>query len=363
MRSERSEQGGLRLLIVANTDQRRGAEVLAERLRDGLTGLGWVVDAVSLTTMRRATKAKVDPLTNMTPEEAGRFAPKIVTALRRRIESFDPDVVLATGGSTLRYGVLANIGLSSRLVYLGIGEPKYWIRSRRSAFLNRMLLRRVHRVLAVSAQTRAELIELEPSIEARAEVTYTGVPDAMFRTPGPRREGPLRVVMVGSLSTEKDPGLALRAVAAVDGARLRFVGEGPLEGHLRQEVARLGIGPRVEFVGSVDDVAPHLSWADVLVLTSKTEGLPAAILEAAAGGVPAVSVDVGGVREAIRDGVTGVVVPIGDTGALTNALESLTVDPERLAQMGRDAAEHVRERFNMDLTLSRFADVLTAAAG
>lgn len=356
--SKRSTGKASRVLIVVNTDQRRGAEVFAERLAKGLMELGWVADAVSLTTLGGDARADVNPLTDFSPKTMGRLKPEIVLALRQRIASLNANIVVAIG-PTLRYGVLANLGLKSRLVYVAIGEPRYWLRSRRSAVLNRMLMRRVDRVFAVSARTSEELIELEPKLATKVEVIHTGVPDDLFRIDRPPPHDPLHVVMIGSLSTEKAPRLALRAVAGVDGATIRFVGDGPLAGTLREEAVSLGIGDRVEFIGSVDEVAPHLTWADVLVLTSKTEGLPGVILEAGAAGVPAVSVDVGGVVEAIRHGVTGIVVAAGDLEALTEALRDLARDRERLIRMGEAARAHIRERFSMHQIVSRYVDALT----
>lgn len=187
------------------------------------------------------------------------------------------------------------------MVYIAIGEPDYWIRSGPARIANRWMLRRASRVFAVCEATARQLRGLEPSLAGKLDVTYTGVPDEMFRSRSTTDVGSLRVVMVGSLSEEKDPILALESVAAVPDAVIRFVGSGPLMDQVRSEAEKVGVDERVEMIGAVDDVASQLEWASVLILTSHTEGLPAAILEAGASSVPAVAVDVGGVREAIVD--------------------------------------------------------------
>ena len=136
---------------------------------------------------------------------------------------------------------------------------------------------------------------------------------------------------------------------------LRFVGSGPLMDQLRAEAHALGIEDRVDLVGAVDDVVPHLEWANVLLLTSRTEGLPGAVLEAGAASVAAVALDVGGVREAIRDGVSGIVVDPGEADGVVRALSQLAADPTLARDMGRAARLHIKQRFAMDHIISGYA--------
>jgi glycosyltransferase involved in cell wall biosynthesis len=124
---------------------------------------------------------------------------------------------------------------------------------------------------------------------------------------------------------------------------------------LRTEADTLGIKDRVGVIGAVEDVIPHLEWADVLLLTSRTEGLPAAVLEAGAASVPSVALDVGGVREAVSDGVTGIVVDRKDNDGLVSALTLLAADPELVRRLGRAARLHIKERFGMDHIVSGYA--------
>lgn len=172
-------------------------------------------------------------------------------------------------------------------------------------------------------------------------------------------QGPLRVLMVGSLSDEKDPSLALRAVSNVRGAELRYVGDGPLADRLVEEAKQLGMSESVHFTGSVEDVQPHFAWAHVLVLTSMTEGLPGVIVEASAAGVPVVSVDVGGVREAVLDGVSGFVVG-RDESALSDRLAALDSNRDLLVTMGDAGRKHVLENFLLDQTIERYKSLLVA---
>jgi glycosyltransferase involved in cell wall biosynthesis len=225
------------------------------------------------------------------------------------------------------------------------------------------MLGRVSMALAVCDATKRQLLDLDPSLAGRVHVTYTGVPDEMFAVRRSMREGPLRVAMIGSLSDEKNPLLALRSVARVPGVLLRLVGGGPLMNSLRDEVAALGLSDRVELTGAVDDVVPHLAWANLLLLTSRTEGLPGAVLEAGAASVAALAVDVGGVREAVSDGISGIVVGAGDEDGVVGALSRLAADPELVRRMGRAARLHMKERFAMDHIIAGYAARLAEVLG
>lgn len=360
---QRGEGDGRRILVVTATDRRRGAEVFTERLGEGLEGRGWVVDMASLTKSGDARRVPIESLTDVDSSRPGRLNGRIAQALNQRIRAFQPDLVLANGGSTLRYAALATLRTEPPMVYIAIGEPDYWIRSGPARIANRWMLRRATRVFAVCEATARQLRALEPSLAGKVDVTYTGVPDEMFRSRSGGDIGPMRVVMLGSLSEEKDPLLALKSVAAVPHAVIRFVGAGPLMDQVRSEAEKLGVGERVEMIGAVDDVAPQLGWANVLLLTSHTEGLPAAILEAGASSVPAVAVDVGGVREAIVDEETGIVVQGRQAAALAGALTRLAADPQLVTRMGEAAHAHVRDRFAMDRITSGYSDRLSEVLG
>ncbi|MEX1286630.1 MAG: glycosyltransferase, partial [Acidimicrobiia bacterium] len=156
-----------RVLVVASTDRRRGAEVFSERLRDGLAGRGWPVDAVALVSGGDGPTVSLEHLTDSAPAAVGRLSPAILTALRRRIMESRPDVVVANGGATLRYAALAVVGSGARLAYVAIGEPNYWLRSSLAQRLNRALLGRPDLVLSVSEATRRQLAELRPGVADR----------------------------------------------------------------------------------------------------------------------------------------------------------------------------------------------------
>ncbi|MGA7095973.1 MAG: glycosyltransferase family 4 protein [Acidimicrobiia bacterium] len=343
-----------RLLILIATNQRRGAEVLADRLREGLRTRGWIVELVALNSVV-ADGLDVESLVS---SERRRLDPALVMALRRRLRVTGADVVLANGGATLRYGALTSKRSRPPLVYNSIGEPLYWLRSRSARLLNRMLLRRMNRVFAVSEETRRQLLEIEPALAAVVDVAHTGVPVEFFDVERLPRGSRLRAVFIGSLSGEKNPMLALSAVAAVPDVELRFVGSGPLDETLMMEVKRRGIEDRVAFVGSIADVRPHLAWADLILQTSTTEGLPGAVMEAAAAGVMAIATDVGGTREVVLADESGILVPSDDERSLIEAMGMAVADRPRVEEMGQRAREHALGNFTWAAALDRYDSLL-----
>lgn len=156
----------------------------------------------------------------------------------------------------------------------------------------------------------------------------------------------LVVGSVGNLTVKKDQRTLLAAFAVLrrqhSRARLVLVGTGPLEGELRDEITRLGLGDAVMMTGMRDDVLTLLPGLDVFCLSSRHEGLPIALLEAMGSGVPAVCTDVGGIGQALRPELDGLLVPPGDPAALAASLDRLLADPDLRARLGTSAAERSR---------------------
>jgi glycosyltransferase involved in cell wall biosynthesis len=125
-------------------------------------------------------------------------------------------------------------------------------------------------------------------------------------------------------------------------ARFVIIGQGPLEGEIRALRASLGLEHSVELLGFRPDVLRVLAGCDLFALASHYEGYPIAIMEALAVGLPIVATAVGGVPDAVRDGVEGLLVPPKRPDLLAGAIEALVRDPQRRAAMGAAAAERGR---------------------
>jgi glycosyltransferase involved in cell wall biosynthesis len=136
------------------------------------------------------------------------------------------------------------------------------------------------------------------------------------------------------------------------------VGDGPYRDRLDTRLAQLGIADAVRFVGQQHDVVPWLQALDLFTLPSYgEEGVPQAIMQAMACGVPVVSTPVGAITEAVVAEVTGLVVPPRDPAALATGLARLRDDPALRRRFGAAARERAEARFGLDRMLDRMEAV------
>lgn len=157
------------------------------------------------------------------------------------------------------------------------------------------------------------------------------------------------VAVIGALETRKGHAVLLEALAGLAAPRPRVLcaGAGSRETALRAHAARLGLAERVTFLGRLDDVRPVLAAADVVAMPSLHEGLGVAALEAMAAERPLVASRVGGLPEAVGEGVAGLLVPPGDVAALGAALARLVVDAALRAALGAAGRARVCARFTV----------------
>ena len=165
----------------------------------------------------------------------------------------------------------------------------------------------------------------------------------------------------GRLDTVKDYPTLLKAMVGVpEPARLVIAGAGPLENELRRLSKDLGLESRVRFLGFEPDVRRRMQAADGFVLSSRMEGLPMSLLEAAACAVPAVATDVHGTREAILDGQTGWLASAGSPHALRDSMSLMMQTPwQKRKAMGECARQSVIEHFSLDAVLDRWEALFT----
>jgi glycosyltransferase involved in cell wall biosynthesis len=128
-----------------------------------------------------------------------------------------------------------------------------------------------------------------------------------------------------------------------------------MQAELRELASALGVKDSVRFLGFEPDVRSWMQAADGFLLSSRWEGLPMALIEAAACGLPAVATDVPGTNEAIADGQTGWLAPAGDAAAFAAKMTALLESsPDQRKEMGQQARRRAVERFSLDAVLDRW---------
>jgi glycosyltransferase involved in cell wall biosynthesis len=160
---------------------------------------------------------------------------------------------------------------------------------------------------------------------------------------------------VGRLEKQKGVDVLLEGFARLGGtSQLWIVGDGSLREELAQQAKQLGVIDRVRFEGAVADASPFYWGADAFAIASRWEGLPLALLEAQAAGLPVVAAAAGGVAEAIREGTSGLLVPREDPAALVEAMRRVESQPELARRLGYEAARQAREEWSWERMVSAY---------
>ncbi len=136
-----------------------------------------------------------------------------------------------------------------------------------------------------------------------------------------------------------------------------IVGEGPLLNQLREQSKTLNIEKNIIFLGKKDNIVPYLNVIDIFVLTSKSEGLPNAILEAMSIEKPIVTFDVGGCRELVRESENGFLVPFMNHDLFSNKLKLLINDEQLRLKMGKMSRKIVVENFSMKEMINKMESI------
>jgi glycosyltransferase involved in cell wall biosynthesis len=220
--------------------------------------------------------------------------------------------------------------------------------------------RMASRLIAVSHGVKEYLVQRGVDA-ARIDVVYNGVDPARYFLPCTREEARCRlglpadatlIGVIAHLTAKKGHAVFLDAFARVAARHPKsaalFLGDGDERDALRAQVERLGITDRVIFAGFQRDVLPYYAAMDVVVLPSiEMEGLGRALQEGGLLGRPGIGTDLGGIPEAIREGETGFVVPVGDVDALADRMETLVADPALRERMGAAAHDYISATFTV----------------
>ncbi len=220
----------------------------------------------------------------------------------------------------------------------------------------RLLTRVVDRYLAVSDDVRRRLVHDLRWPASKIEVVHNSIDAPRFRRP---RSAAVRsaitadaaaplVLAPARLERQKGHEYLLAAAARLPEVHVAIAGDGSRRHELEAIAHDLGIADRVRFLGERRDIPDLLAASDVVVLPSLAEGLPLALLEAMAAGIPVVASAIGGVDELVVAGETGLLVPVGDVDALAAAIRRVVADRPYARALAENARRRIDAHFSAE---------------
>jgi glycosyltransferase involved in cell wall biosynthesis len=292
-----------------------------------------------------------------------------IARLVRWLTEQRPDLVHVHGQFAGGWGrIAAWLAHMPRLVYT---PHAVQIRSRPLrplyALSERLLGRLCHAVIYVSEAGRRVALARGWARPEQAVVIHNGVDAAALRRQAAAAEDPRSglglpptrpvVLQVGRLHPQKGPDILLAAARAVLARRpettFLLAGDGPWRTALARALQAGGLTENVRILGWRADVPALMAASEVVVLPSRWEGLPYALLEAMALARPCVATTVGGCPEAIESGVSGLLIPPQDPDALAEAILALLADPAWARALGEAAAQRVAQCFSLERSVAQ----------
>jgi glycosyltransferase involved in cell wall biosynthesis len=287
----------------------------------------------------------------------GKFDLNAAIRLRQFIVDHGISAIHSHGYKSNLYSLLASLNLPIARFCTCHNWPGGSLKMRFYEVLDRVFLRKFDTVFAVSDDVKSKIIESGVS-SGKVKLVHNGIDADLFRKAESQRvairrslgipEDAAVIGTVGRISTEKGHrhllGISGHILSKFPDTRFLLIGDGPLRETLENEFG----SPSVIFTGLRRDVPDLLRCMDIFVLPSLTEGLPMAILEAMAAGLPVVATRVGDVPQVLIEKETGLIVEPGDESRLEDALLCLLSDPGPAVEMGRKGSERVRKYFSSE---------------
>ena len=258
-----------------------------------------------------------------------------------------PDLVLSCVGKNNFVAIVTTMFTKTKPVVSVVGEAGEEYPNRLMRMLAGVLF---PHAAGIVLQTERSKYFFNKKIQRKAVILPNSLNPAFIK---PRYEGERdkRIVAVGRLDANKNHEMMIRAFEGLKDKypeyTLTIYGDGELRPYLENLTMQLGISERVFLPGVIPDVAVQIECAALFLLTSYSEGVSNALIEAMASGLPVISTDVpsGGTVELITDGENGLIIPTGDGKALEEAMDRLLGDPSLADRLGREAAK-IKQRLS-----------------
>lgn len=363
---------GNRPLFIVTGLNRGGAEIQVFYLAKGLRDRGWSAEVVSMleggTIVDDFRQAGI-PLHQLGIRR-GVPDPRAILRLRNIIRNFRPDIVHS---HMVHANLLARI---TRLVCpmpVLISTAHNMTEGRRWTEIAYRVTDSIGDLTTIICNAAAERYVRVGSVPSeRLKVVVNGLPVEQFR-PDVNSRAQIRRQLgireefvwlaVGRFEPPKDYANLINAIAQVrsNPSLLLIAGDGPLRPDIEKLASDLKVSDRIRFLGIRKDISALMGAADGYVMSSAWEGLPMALLEAAASGLPIVATNVGGNAEVVRDGVSGYLVPPSDPQMLALTLKKMELmSPLVRTSMGLAGRDFVAAHYSISSVLDEWESIYRA---
>jgi glycosyltransferase involved in cell wall biosynthesis len=329
-----------------------GAEAFFERLAVAQHAAGEAVLTVVRADAGRAARLRAGGLDPVQLAFGGPFDLRTGPALRRALDAFAPAVAVSWANrATLFAGRMRRRGATWTLV------------GRLGGYYDLKYYRHCDHLVGNTRGIRDWLVEQGWPAE-RAHMVPNFAADFAGAVPAalPAPPGAAKLLALGRLHRNKGFDVLLRALALLPGAHLSLAGEGPERAALEAQARALGVAGRVAFLGWREDTGALLAACDVFVCPSRHEPLGNVVLEAWSAARPVVAAAAQGPREVVRDGETGVLVPLEAPEPLAAAVAALLADPPRRAALAAAGRAEFERAHAAAPVLARWSAFLRAVA-
>lgn len=303
-------------------------------------------DVVVVTSFRDRNEYILDPAVKRicleeTQDFGNRIARnvKLIRKLRHTIKTEKPDVVISFMQEPNFRAIIATAGLKTKRIISVRNDPEKEYFGKLGRFVGKVVLPFADGCVF---QTEEAKKWFPKRLQTKSTIIFNEVKEQFFKTeysPGKR------IITVGRLNKQKNHELLIDAFSKIANEVLDrnvyIYGEGPLRDKLQEKIDSFGLSNRIFLMGTTNNVAEVLSTSEVFVLCSDYEGMPNALLEALAVGVPSISTDCpcGGPRMIIQNKSNGLLVKVGDADSLADALRSLINDNDFKTVISKNARE------------------------
>ena len=359
----------MRILFLDTKPIRRGAQIFVHALSDELKNFGVITnrlylfhhaDAIRLPLSQEDEVLGADD--NNWMEKYLTIQPQLLAKLIRRIDQFNPDLILLNGSKTLKYGAFAKLFSQKKfsLVYRVIDSPKFWNKSTLTQFYyRRLIIPKIDAAVGVSLASLKDMTELyrfvKPSKVIHRAVNYESFKNCSSKNIHRDQLGlpndAFVILFMGNLTVQKRPDRFVEIIRELYSYNNKIsaimVGDGPLRVDTEKKIEEAGLQSVITLFGYQENVGPFISASDILLLTSDTEGLPGVVPEAGYFNVPTIAAAVGGVAECIDNGHSGIIIDKNDIQQFVKKAIYLFENPETRLRMGASANKIAINNFDI----------------